>query len=556
MSRYGLGIDVGAATVTAAVCAVDDGRSPVGARPMRGPLAGDGLPADPSLRLALARVGDPIPFYGGVEPRTGASVVATAVAHVREVAEAAQGEPPSWTVVAVPPTWGEHRRAELAEALAAELGQECTLASSAVAAARRHRADDGARGTVAVYDLGAESLHTAVVRPAPDGTLEHAAVPPPPHPWGGRDIDDAVLQHVRTAVGLPDTAPAPRDLARLTALRRSCIEAKERLSTELAARVDVYVAGSYESVRLVRADLDELIARSVTESVASVRLAVTEAGLTPADVDGIVLAGGSALVPLVASTLSAELQIPLFVDDRPALTVACGAAELAADLLTAVQATGNGNDEDEDDDGVPVVDLARHRALTAAQRATVRVGTVAALLAILFVTPLSLMGVLDSGVTPRSAQGVAVAEEPPASAPAAAPATTPEAAPGTTPSARRATPAAAGPTRAAPTAAPKAAAKAAPKTTASAEPTAPAPAPAAPPVPATQPVTPPPAQTPPAQTPPAETPPAQTPPAQTPPAETPPAQAPPADSPPADQGTDTTPQTASAPSSDAGASPA
>ena len=547
MSRYGLGIDVGTGTVTAAVCVAEDGPTPAEALPLPEAFSGDTVPGNLPLRLVLARVGDPTPLYGGPEPRTGAAVLAALVAGVRRAAEAARGEPPAWTVVAVPPSWGEHRRAELSVAVTAELGEECTLVSSAVAAVRHHRSR--ATGAVAVYDLGAGSVDTAVVRVSSEGALEHAAVPPAPRSWGGRDIDDAVLQHVCGAVGLTDTIRTPRERARLTALRSACVEAKERLSTELAVRVGVDLPGSRESVRLVRADLDELIARSVVESVGAVRGAVTEAGLTPAEVDGIVLAGGSALVPLVAATLSAELDVPLLVDDRPGETVASGAAELAADLLTADQTTGNVEEEDDEEFDAVVVDLDGYRLMTAAQRATFRIATVAALLAVLFVTPLSLMGVLDSGVTTRSAQGVAVAEEPPAPEPAAAPATTREESPDTQAGARHSADQTIGPTMPAPRTAPKSTAAgpttAPATTTATVGPSAAAPAPV--PTPPTAPPTaPPPSDPPPSDPPPSDPPPSDPPPSDPPPSDPPPSDPPPSEPPPTDPGTGTTPDGASA----------
>lgn len=484
MSRYGLGIDVGAGTVTAAVCPIDDAEPRAAGRALirhRGRCSSSDIP----LRVALPRVGDPTPIYGGPQPPTGAEVVAAAVAGVRAEATDLRDGAPDWTVVTVPPSWGEHRRAALSAALTETVGEHCTITSSAVAAARRHRTD-APTGTVAVYDLGASTVDTAVVRTADDGTLEHAAVPREASRWGGRDIDDAVLEHVRLAVGLPEVPAGRGARHRQIGLRDACTSAKERLSTQLAARVDVDVPGAVGTVRLVRADLDELIAGAVSESVAALRSAVTDAGLEAADLDGIVVAGGGALVPLVAATLSAELEVPLLVGDEPALTVACGAAELAVDLATAHTADDDAADEDRDepddlDESEAVVhDLDAYR-LAARRRVTVRASVVAALLAVLLVTPLSLMDAIE-GVSTRSAPGAAVAKEPTTSAPAPAPA--PEAAPtaqAPAPAAPRARTSArvedvpaASATRSVP-------ARAAAVTTAPASAPVPAPAPAAPP---------------------------------------------------------------------------
>jgi actin-like ATPase involved in cell morphogenesis len=535
MNRYALGIDIGAHTVTAALCGVVDGAPDGRAHPV------DGVPFEHLFRelpvsQALTRVGDPTPLYGGPSPRPAVEVLADAIARVVHGVATAEGESPAHVAVVVPPSWGEHRRGELAAALAGVIG-ECTLTSSAVAATRHSRAVSGASGpgTVAVYDLGATTVDVSVVRATEEGTLEHAAVPPAPYPWGGRDVDDAVLEHVRAAAGLPDAPPTPAGRARSTALRAACVTAKEQLSTEPSVRVPVDGSVSGESVRLVRSDLDELIAASVAESVEVVRTAITDAGLQPADLDGLILAGGGVLVPLVAETLSAELGVALLVDARPALTVACGAAELAADLLVPVPSALPDDESDDSDDDTDdgdhqdavLVDLGARRPVIAPQRAALRLGVVAALLGVLFVTPLSLLGVLDGTVHPRAVQAVAEAEEVPVPAPE------PEAAPAA---------AAAEPAAAAPAPAPAAKASSRPKSQGAATPVqrrtpsgtaarpkAPAPASAAETAPAVAPAAvPPAAETPPA----ADTPPPVEPPASDP---TPPADPPVTDpTPPAD----------------------
>src|SRR6185312_7555254 len=78
-----------------------------------------------------------------------------------------------------------------------------------------------------------------------------------------------------------------------------------------------------------------LLTDAVAESVAALRAAVTGAGLDPGQLDGIVLAGGSARLPAVAEALSAELGRPVLMTAAPELAAACGAAELALDLLDA-----------------------------------------------------------------------------------------------------------------------------------------------------------------------------------------------------------------------------
>ncbi|TFV54065.1 hypothetical protein E4P41_19945, partial [Geodermatophilus sp. DF01-2] len=344
--EYGLGIDVGDGTVSAAVCgAVDGGTTGATVLPL-----GDGrvttavddggrvalAPVDGTARTRhlVARVGDPVPVYAGDHPVPAAELVAAAVQRVRELAEAREGRPDSWTVLTVPPSWSGHRRAVLARALASSGVPRFSLVSAAVAAVHHHvvAGDLPGESTVAVYDLGAGTLDTAVVGPTPEEPLGHRAPPPAPLPWGGRDVDDAVVAHVVGCLGTPQ-GEAP-GWAR--ALRAACVAAKEALSTATVVRVDVDGSGD-GTVRLTREELDEVLAEPTRDSAGMLAAAVAAAGLRLQDLEAVVLAGGGVRVPLVAEVLSGELGRPLVVGADPALTPALGAAALAAEAL-AVEA--------------------------------------------------------------------------------------------------------------------------------------------------------------------------------------------------------------------------
>ncbi|MGY1777454.1 Hsp70 family protein [Geodermatophilus sp. SYSU D00804] len=337
--EYGLGIDIGDGTVAAAVCAEGAGA----AEPL--PLGGPGDPPvalavdDDGVRLGdpvpgraagvLARVGAATPLHLGSGPVPAAAVVAGAVQLVRAAAAERLGRPDAWTVVTVPPSWAGHRRAALAAALQEAGVPRFTLVSAAVAAVARHTGTGELpeRPTVAVYDLGAATVDLAVVGPDPGdpdaGLPRHLAPPPAPLGWGGRDVDDLLVGHVRgSSAGAPDPEAA-------AALRRACVAAKEALSEETATRVEV----GPEAVRLTREELDELLDGPVRESAARLRAAVEAAGVDPAALDAVVLTGGGARMPLVAEVLSGELGRPLALGPAPELTAALGAAGLAAEAL-------------------------------------------------------------------------------------------------------------------------------------------------------------------------------------------------------------------------------
>jgi hypothetical protein len=351
--EYGLGIDIGDDSVVAAICR-DDGAGP---EPLRlgeasavaraavvvsedGRVRLDATPLEPVPPGAdvathvMARVGAPTPLCVGGRGVAAAELVAGIVDHVRAVAEAQEGRLPSWTVLAVPPSWGGHRRALLAEALETADGPGTSLVSGALAATHEHVAAGRLPmdATVAVFDLGASTLDTAVVGPTPDVDLDHLAVPPAPVPWGGRDIDDALLGHVLRCLDHPREAGWSGGAgALLRALRQQTVAVKEALSSDTVAQLDTGRDGI--SLRVTREELDDLIEQGVQQSVSALRDTIAGAGLATEALDGLVLAGGSARVPLVAERLSADFGRPLVVGAEPEFTSALGAARLAAEIV-------------------------------------------------------------------------------------------------------------------------------------------------------------------------------------------------------------------------------
>jgi molecular chaperone DnaK len=363
---YGLGVDVGDATVVAAISLAGDEAEPPQVLPLDGAIPAmsatvrlDGLgrvhplcdteagsPEGTVLAAhVLSRVGGPSPYCIGSATVPATEVLTAVVRWVCARATEQQGSRPASVALVVPPFWGEHRRTLLAAAVTRALDLPCAVVSSAEAVVRAHarsgRLSDGS--VVGVYDLGASTLDTAVVGIAAGGATDHRTPPRQPLPWGGRDIDDAVLAHVLES--LPPVHRArgshlPAAVGR--ALRAHCVAAKESLSTETVVRLPIDLPdGPRSFLRLTRQELEELVAEPLADSVESLRDAVRDAGADVADLDAVVLSGGGARIPLVAEILSAHLERPVVVDDEPEFTAARGAALLAL----AVPATGEPVDD-------------------------------------------------------------------------------------------------------------------------------------------------------------------------------------------------------------------
>ncbi|QJY46339.1 Hsp70 family protein [Pseudonocardia broussonetiae] len=355
---YQLGIDLGTTWTAAAVCR--DGQE----RPEVLPLGGvsssvasvvfrapDGslVLGEPAQRRALTeprrvarefkrRIGDDTPMVVGGEPMTAADLCARFVAWVVDEAARREGGAAESIAVTHPVEWGEHKRAVFAAALAAHgLGHVAFLTepqAAAVGYASTERIEPG--GAVGVYDLGGGTFDAAVVRKLPDGGFALLGHPTGIERLGGVDFDEAVLDHVRTALGDVWQGLDPADpsvQAAVAGLRRECTAAKEALSADTEVLVPVMLPGTHTQVRLGRAEFEDMIRPAVGETVEALRRALVSAGLAPGDLDAVLLVGGSSRIPLVSQLVSAELGRSIAVDADPKAVVAAGAALTARGLV-------------------------------------------------------------------------------------------------------------------------------------------------------------------------------------------------------------------------------
>jgi actin-like ATPase involved in cell morphogenesis len=355
--HYQLGIDLGTTWTAASICRPGDARPESVALSTTGAavasvvfLAPDGsmLTGEPAQRRALSeparvvrefkrRIGDGTPLVVGGHPVAAEVLSARFVARV--VAEVAhrEGGPAQAVAVTHPVEWGEHKKRSFGTALAAEGLPDVLFLTEPQAAAVGYASAErvGPGRTVAVYDLGGGTFDAAVVRKAADGTFALLGQPVGIERLGGVDFDDAVLTHVRDAVGEAWDGLDPDDPAVQTAvagLRRECTAAKETLSADTEVMVPVLLPGLHTMVRLGRAEFEDMIRPAVAETVEALRRAVASAGAEPGDLDAVLLVGGSSRIPLVAQLVSAELGRPVAVDADPKAVVAAGAA-LAARTL-------------------------------------------------------------------------------------------------------------------------------------------------------------------------------------------------------------------------------
>jgi molecular chaperone DnaK len=282
-------------------------------------------------------LGDPTPLIIGGAPYAPAALLAALLRDTVARVTQAEGEPPSRVVLSCPAVWGPYRLERFGEVprLAGLTDPSVTLVTEPEAVAAHYASERrlGAGELIAVYDLGGGTFDATVLRARPGG-MEILGTPEGIERLGGIDFDEALLAHanqlVDGAVGHLDPAD-PAAGAALTLLRRDCVAAKERLSTEQQATFMVRLPDGNREVTVTRAEFEDMIRPSVQLTVDALRRTLASAEIEPQDLAAVLLAGGSSRIPLVGEMVSEEFGRPVRVSLHPKFTVALGAAASATD---------------------------------------------------------------------------------------------------------------------------------------------------------------------------------------------------------------------------------
>ncbi len=232
-------------------------------------------------------------------------------------------------VITVPAYFDDAQRQATKDAARLAGLEVLRLLNEPTAAALAYGLDSKQNGTFVVYDLGGGTFDVTVLV-LDEGVFQVRSTGGDTQ-LGGDDMDRAVAQRLLVAMGEDPAAELAPELVRATL---DAARAAKHALTD-APEVELMLAAPGRdrvTVRLTRAELEELIRPVVERTGPTCRRALRDAGIGLAELDGVILVGGSTRVPLVRRYV-AELfgKAPLDSID-PDQVVALGAA-VQADLL-------------------------------------------------------------------------------------------------------------------------------------------------------------------------------------------------------------------------------
>ena len=266
--------------------------------------------------------------------KTPIDVSADILRHLKERAEANLGGTLVGAVITVPAYFDEAQRQATKDAARLAGINVLRLLNEPTAAAIAYGLDNGAEGTFVVYDLGGGTLDVSVLELskglfAVKSTNGNSAL-------GGDDFDHRLFCHLLEQNKL--SALNEQDSRNLLSLSR---RAKEQLTEHEQTTVETTLSdGRSISTVITRQEFQNLTRQLVQKTIEPVKQALKDAGVSKADIKGVIMVGGSTRMPHIQQAVATYFgQTPLN-NLNPDQVVALGAA-MQADILAGNKNSGD-----------------------------------------------------------------------------------------------------------------------------------------------------------------------------------------------------------------------
>lgn len=234
------------------------------------------------------------------------------------------------TVITVPAYFTEEQR--MATKQAAELANLKVerIINEPTAAALAYGMSHLDETILAIYDLGGGTFDISIIES--DAGLVEVKATTGNNQLGGDDFDELLAEKIwrdfLVRNRLTHRNPSRKEQARLT---RIAEQTKIKLSTSESVVLEesFFVKDGGRDFHLEttisRRDFENLVSKKIQDTINLLKKAIEEADLTKADLEGIILVGGSSRIPLISQLIEEQLKIRPVLIDLPDEAVAHGA---------------------------------------------------------------------------------------------------------------------------------------------------------------------------------------------------------------------------------------
>ena len=255
---------------------------------------------------------------------------------LKKAAEDYLGEPVTEAVITVPAYFNDSQRQATKDAGKIAGLEVKRIVNEPTAAALAYGLDKKADELIAVYDFGGGTFDISILEVG-DNVVQVISTNGDTH-LGGDDIDHAIIDYLVAEFKKDQGIDASKDKMVIQRLKDAAEKAKIELSSKLETTVNLPFLTADASgpkhlnIRITRAKLESMIEELVDRTLEPCKKALADAGKTPADIDAVVLVGGSTRIPIVQERVTKFFGKEPHKGVNPDEVVAIGAAVQAGVL--------------------------------------------------------------------------------------------------------------------------------------------------------------------------------------------------------------------------------
>jgi len=235
---------------------------------------------------------------------TPPEISARVLQKLKKAAESYLGEEVTEAVVTVPAYFNDDQRQATKDAGKIAGLEIKRIINEPTAAALAYGFEKNKDELIAVYDFGGGTFDVSVLEVS-DNVVEVVSTSGDTH-LGGDNIDEVIIEHLLDTLKKDTGVDMSGDPTALQRVKEAAEKAKVELSSTFETEINLpfitadATGPKHLVTRITRATLEQMIEPIIKKTFKSCRRALKDAGKKPADINQVVLVGGSTRVPKVA----------------------------------------------------------------------------------------------------------------------------------------------------------------------------------------------------------------------------------------------------------------
>ncbi|MBO4941358.1 MAG: molecular chaperone DnaK [Clostridia bacterium] len=272
---------------------------------------------------------------------TPQEISAMVLQKLKSDAESYLGETISQAVITVPAYFSDAQRQATKDAGKIAGLEVLRIINEPTAAALAYGLDKDTDQKIMVYDLGGGTFDVSILEIG-DGVFEVLATSGN-NKLGGDDFDQKIIDYLAAEFQKENGIDLKADKMALQRLKEAAEKAKIELSGVMSSNINLPFITADASgpkhldITLTRQKFNELTADLVEKTMVPTRNAISDAGINPAEIDKVLLVGGSSRIPAVQEAVQRFIGKEPHKGINPDECVAIGAAIQAGVLSGDVE---------------------------------------------------------------------------------------------------------------------------------------------------------------------------------------------------------------------------